>query len=92
MPEKLPLYGLNVYYVVHICDFGMLRVNGRFTWVSIAMKSITLGGGGGGGGRVIKPCMSKMLHVQESQMAALNTVMNGIAFFLPCHNGSFFSD
>ena len=27
MPGKLRLYGLYVYYVVHICDFGMLRVN-----------------------------------------------------------------
>ena len=27
VPEKLPLYGLYVYYVVHICDFGTLRVN-----------------------------------------------------------------
>ena len=27
LPEKLQLYGLYVYYVVHICDFGMLRVN-----------------------------------------------------------------
>ena len=27
VPEKLQLYGLYVYYVVHICDFGMLRVN-----------------------------------------------------------------
>ena len=26
MPEELDLYGLCVYYVVHICDFGMLRV------------------------------------------------------------------
>ena len=26
VPEKLQLYGLHVYYVVHICDFGMLRV------------------------------------------------------------------
>ena len=26
-PEKLHLYGFYVYYVVHICDFGMLRVN-----------------------------------------------------------------
>ena len=26
LPEKLQLYGLYVYYVVHICDFGMLRV------------------------------------------------------------------
>ena len=25
--EKLQLYRLYVYYVVHICDFGMLRVN-----------------------------------------------------------------
>ena len=27
MPEELDLYGLCVYYVVHICDFGKLRVN-----------------------------------------------------------------
>ena len=27
VPEKLQLYGLYVYYMVHICDFGMLRVN-----------------------------------------------------------------
>ena len=27
VPEKLLLYGLYVYYYVHICDFGMLRVN-----------------------------------------------------------------
>ena len=27
VPEKLQLYGLYVYYVVHICDIGMLRVN-----------------------------------------------------------------
>ena len=26
MPLKLQLYGLYVYYVVHICNFGMLRV------------------------------------------------------------------
>ena len=26
VPEKLLLYGLYVHYVVHICDFGMLRV------------------------------------------------------------------
>ena len=26
VPEKLQLYELYVYYVVHICDFGMLRV------------------------------------------------------------------
>ena len=26
VPEKLQLYGIYVYYVVHICDFGMLRV------------------------------------------------------------------
>ena len=29
-PEKLQVYGLYVYYVVHICDFGMLRVNSVF--------------------------------------------------------------
>ena len=27
VPGKLQLYGLYVYYVVHICDCGMLRVN-----------------------------------------------------------------
>ena len=27
--KKLQLYGLYVYYVVHICDFGMLRVKFR---------------------------------------------------------------
>ena len=27
VPEKLQLYGHYVYYVVHICDFGILRVN-----------------------------------------------------------------
>ena len=26
VPENLQLYGLYVYYVVHICGFGMLRV------------------------------------------------------------------
>ena len=26
VPEKLQLYELYVYYVVHICDFGMVRV------------------------------------------------------------------
>ena len=26
LPEELQLYGLYVHYVVHICDFGMLRV------------------------------------------------------------------
>ena len=29
--EKLPLYGLYVYYVVHICDFDMLRGKGSLT-------------------------------------------------------------
>ena len=28
VPEKLQLYRLYVYNVVHVCDFGMLRVNG----------------------------------------------------------------
>ena len=27
LPDKLQPYGLYVYYGVHICDFGMLRVN-----------------------------------------------------------------
>ena len=28
-PEKLQLYGLYVYYVVHICTFGTLRVKAQ---------------------------------------------------------------
>ena len=38
VPEKLQLYGLYVYYVVHICDFGMLRVNiskSRGIWILV---------------------------------------------------------
>ena len=34
VPEELQLYGLYVYYVVHICDFGMLRVNCHITVMS----------------------------------------------------------
>ena len=34
VPEKLPLNGLYVYYVVHICDLGMLRVNMCFVLIS----------------------------------------------------------
>ena len=42
---------------------------------------------------VIRPSISKMLNVQESQKTwlPLITLMNGTAFFLPCHNGSIFS-
>ena len=40
LPDKLQLYGLYVYYVLHICNFGMLRVkafkNG-FIELSISM-------------------------------------------------------
>ena len=48
VPDKLQLYGLYVYYVVHICDFGMLRVKGdlrticRFSYIKV-YKLITLG-------------------------------------------------
>ena len=43
VPEKLQLYGLYVYYLVHICDFGMLRVkltsgilwNGHFYHIKV---------------------------------------------------------
>ena len=35
VPEKLQLYGLYVYCVVHICDFGMLRVNELSTLVGL---------------------------------------------------------
>ena len=31
LPDKLQPYGLYVYYEVHICDFGMLRVNSSQT-------------------------------------------------------------
>ena len=44
-------------------------------------------------GGVIKPCISKILSVQESQKHdCLNTIMNGTAFFLPSHSGAIFSD
>ena len=42
LPDKLQPYGLYVYYVVHICDFGMLRVKcGLQDWLlkSKALKS-----------------------------------------------------
>ena len=29
LPDKLQPYGLYMYYVVHICDFGMLRVKAK---------------------------------------------------------------
>ena len=35
LPDKLQPYGLYVYYVVHICDFGMLRVNTSKTNVMV---------------------------------------------------------
>ena len=38
VPEKLLLYGLYVYYVVHICDFGMLRV--KLLFISIFCRYI----------------------------------------------------
>ena len=37
VPEKLQLYGLYVYYVVHICDFGMLRVNQQISFSHMYM-------------------------------------------------------
>ena len=40
MPEKLQLYGLYVYYVVHICDFGMLRVKGSVAHLQVLQISI----------------------------------------------------
>ena len=45
------------------------------------------------GAGATKPRISKMLNVQESQKnGCFNTIMNGTAFFLPCHSGSIFSD
>ena len=35
MPKEWQLYGLYVYYVVHICDFGMLRVNNALFYTII---------------------------------------------------------
>ena len=32
LPDKLQPYGLYVYYVVNICDFGMLRVKQVSDW------------------------------------------------------------
>ena len=40
VPEKLQLYGLYVYYVVHICDFGMLRVKGEIGFNSENYQSM----------------------------------------------------
>ena len=40
VPEKLQLYGLYVYYVVHICDFGMLRVNENKNSLGIICHSV----------------------------------------------------
>ena len=47
VPEKLQLYELYVYYVVHICDFGMLRVNGNMTQFACApdLREISSAGG-----------------------------------------------
>ena len=43
VPEKLQLYGHYVYYVVHICDFGMLRVK-EYQWCMIMeAKNHTVG-------------------------------------------------
>ena len=39
VPEKLQLYGLYVYCLVHICDFGMLRVKAQMSLASIVMVS-----------------------------------------------------
>ena len=44
VPEKLLLYGPYVYYVVHICDFGMLRVKYK---VSSSQENWNLCRGGG---------------------------------------------
>ena len=43
VPEKLLLYGLYVYYVVHICDFGMLRVNNRVIMLQIYCNPFMFG-------------------------------------------------
>ena len=42
VPENLQLYGLYVYYLVHICDFGMLRVKGPLN--ILIEKPITMKG------------------------------------------------
>ena len=38
VPEKLQLYGLYVYYVVHICDSGMLRVKHGYLEINLWLK------------------------------------------------------
>ena len=38
VPDKLQFYGLYVYYVVHICDFGMLRVDRIVVWHKSILK------------------------------------------------------
>ena len=40
VPEKLQLYGLCVYYVVHICDIGMLRVKDIWKWDLLPLNFI----------------------------------------------------
>ena len=47
VPEKLQLYGFYVYYMVHICEFGMLRVKGimmHLQALQISMKFSFAGG------------------------------------------------
>ena len=57
LPDKLQPYGLYVYYVVHICDFGMLRVNQYFIktiygtkglWMFVTYSAFAGSGGGPG--------------------------------------------
>ena len=43
MPEKLPLCGLYVHYVVHICDFGMLRVKKDINFMKAVLLSRFVG-------------------------------------------------
>ena len=42
VPEKLQLYGLYVYYVVHICNFGMLRVKKYKVGLKVGSRSLGL--------------------------------------------------
>ena len=64
MPEKLQLYGLYVYYVVQICDFGMLSVK---NYTELQKKLIT-----SSEGHTLKSTASKLIMLSaESQKGAI---------------------
>ena len=86
VPEKLQLYGLYVYYVVHICDFGMLRV----TKASCLRVSHQEKGGAGGrqqtafchlhgtrewGGSALPECTTAMTGAVEPRASCYGSIV-----------------